>query len=199
MVLYVGLKYSTTVKGSRTVPVLCVKCAEYYFYRVECTAVGEAHAPYGLGMEAARQRAHDNAQRKLEQQLMRETLPVPCPRCGDYHKSMLNDLRSPRLQGMRYLGKTGLVVAAFATIISAFIFLFHLLVPPKEGFGALDFFLFLALIGGAIGMTALIYRSLSNAKYDPNDPATQRQRLEFAKRFTIPPEQSMNVMDKDGH
>src|SRR6516164_4203331 len=99
--VYVGLKSSATVEGSRTVPVLCMRCADYYFYRVEGTAVGEAQAPYGIGMEAARQRAHDDAQRKLEYQLLHEALPVPCPRCGDYHKSMLAKVRSSRLPGLR--------------------------------------------------------------------------------------------------
>lgn len=194
MFVYDGVNYTATVKGSTPVAVRCEKCGHKYYYLLVCTAVGRGQAPYGLGAEAAKERARAAAERQLRRMLETEIVPVPCPQCGWYQEEMIPQLKAPRLRWMRFVGISGVVVgglvAVVATLLTAASGERHSTIEPAAVVVAWGVTA-ITLLGG---IALLLVRRHKNAGYDPNNPETEQERIELGRRFTITKEEAEELM-----
>jgi hypothetical protein len=196
MFFYVGVKYTASARGSTAVAVRCEKCFQKYYYHLICTGVGRGEAPYGLGAETAKKRARQAARRHLERLLETEIAPVPCPGCGHYQDNMIPKLREPRLRGLRTFGVYTAVVGGVLSGVATIVTMMYLDKPQNMDIAAVQIFWGLAVIALLVEFGAILWRRYKNSCYDPNDPETEQERRELARRHTITREQAEAIMDQ---
>jgi hypothetical protein len=81
----------------------CERCHTEYFYELARVAKGTGSAVYGIGKEAARQRAKKSAEKKLAKMLLNDGEAVACPKCKWLQSGMVRELRAHRHRWMRQL------------------------------------------------------------------------------------------------
>jgi hypothetical protein len=195
MLAYGGVTYTARVSGTTAVAVRCEQCRNKYHYQLSRTAYGRDSAPYGLGSKTAKRNANKRARRRLEQMLEDDIDPVPCPKCGWYQEAMLGLLQGARLKWMRKTGIISVFVGWGIAMLAAFLLLvalnnerhqLPLIVPLILGLLAVPFLLAAAVL--------LLVRRHRNAKFDPNDPETEQERMELGRRLSITKEEAEALM-----
>src|SRR4051812_45518977 len=100
MIVYVGKRFSSAIRGSAIRDVVCEKCTCTYSYELVRYGAGSGSAPYYVGQDSAKQRAMSHAQRRLDRALRTGIDPVICPACTWLQASMVREMKRRRLQGL---------------------------------------------------------------------------------------------------
>jgi hypothetical protein len=193
--VFFAVTYTASAKGSTAVAVRCEKCAQKYYYKLTCTAIGRGSAPYGIGQEKAKQLAQRMAKKKLWEMLDTEIRAVPCPHCGWYQQAMLRLLRKPGLKLMLQMGVITLIAGCIFVFCAGVSF--RSVSDPKLKTPIETVYLFActALAFLLVGTALLLVRRRQYARFDPNDPETAQQRIELGHRLSITREQAEEVVN----
>ncbi|HEX5269649.1 MAG TPA: hypothetical protein VFW33_04135 [Gemmataceae bacterium] len=196
---YHGHSLSVTLEGSTAVTVRCEKCGQKYYYRLDCTAVGQCSAPYGFGVNGVRERAWKLAKRRLRDRVETELSAVPCPHCGWYQDEMVDLLRKRRSPGVEKYWPVG-VAFGLAGVIGPLAIVFHedalpvQTMPPVLGY-ALSACAALLLLAG---LGSVLYRRHKGATFDPNDPEIERERIALGRSLAITAEHARALRENSG-
>jgi hypothetical protein len=178
------------VSGSTPVAVRCENCKGKYYYELKRTAKGGALDKW-VARAVARQR--------LRRMLASDCEAVPCPECGWYQEEMVPLVRRSH---RRWLQHVGMAVGFLGPLcfLPAFILI---LIEPRDpevkewtfpimfgGFAA-GFFL------GFCTMIVMVLRNALNARYDPNDPETEAERIELGRELTITRAEAEAMLEDD--
>jgi hypothetical protein len=161
--VFFGIEFTQEVEVRGTKTVLCEGCGTHYAYLMSRVAAGRDCAPYGLGERRAAQAAHDKATAAARQELERGCEPVPCPECGLYQSSMVEEARRRRMRWMSVIGRrllflmlgpifVGLIVAVSGNIPPAIITGYWVVVGPL----------------GGLGVALWMSQRMLSRRYDPN-------------------------------
>jgi hypothetical protein len=141
--------------------------------------------------------AREMARQRLRDMLRHHIDPVPCPRCGWFQEEMLPLLRNRRLQWLRGLGITCLVLgglAAAGTTGWAQHRIGRHVEPPLPTLLAAVAAAAIALV---LGAALLFVRHLNIARYDPNDPETNRERIDLGRSLTLTDEEAAELREDE--
>jgi hypothetical protein len=105
--------FTCEVGGSRFRKHRCERCRTVYGYEMHRTVRENSSSLYGLGQEAARERAEMNAKRALENELTNGFDLVPCPNCGWYQSRMVSVVRDEKC---RWLSTTWALCLALCVV-----------------------------------------------------------------------------------
>jgi len=158
MLIPTGMHYFATAEGTFWKIVTCEQCRTTYAYRMKVSATGVGSSPLFLDNEGARARASLGAEATLLRKAERLEVPIPCPACGWYQRSMVRLLR----RKVHWGHTTGVV----ALVLSPLLLL-------------LDDLLGLMLTGlvAACGLALIVTGFVVRWRSDPNagDPEPRKQ------------------------
>jgi hypothetical protein len=172
--------------GLTAVAVRCESCRRKYHYRLKRTVRAEA-----MSREQARRRAKQLLLRKLDCDID----PVPCPSCGCYQEEMLPLLLRPRLRWMQNLAIAGFALSLFCCVP---VFLYFDPSTRQANKPPLPLVIAggaAAVLGGFSSITLLGLRGYLNARYDPNDPETEEERIDFGRSRSLTREEARELLD----
>jgi hypothetical protein len=86
--------HTSLISGSAKRRERCANCSTVYEYKIERTAKGGGHSPFGLGNDTARLAAKMRAENNLARALEEDIEPVSCPRCGEFQPKMVALLKA---------------------------------------------------------------------------------------------------------
>jgi len=127
---------------------------------------GRDCAPYGLGEQRAKQKAHDKAVAAARQQLEIGCEPVPCPECGLYQPRMVQEARRRRLRWMSIAGRR-LIILLLAPLLFGFIVGvsgYHAQIPK----GAVTWYCVVVGALAGLAVSILMIQKIASSGYDPN-------------------------------
>ena len=108
--IYVGGRYTCTVRGSKVKAAQCVNCGCAYAYIQSATATGTGRSPYYLDNEGAQRRAGQNAENNLMSTLAADR-PAACPKCGWIQPAMFRFLKGSHADVVGTFGAIAAVLA----------------------------------------------------------------------------------------
>jgi hypothetical protein len=172
--------------GETAVAVHCENCRRKYYYRLKRSARAEA---------TSKDQARLIAKQRLCRKLDGDIDPVPCPSCGWLQEEMVPLLRTPRLRWMQHLGIATLVIGAIFCI-PLFLYFDPTTRPADKPSLPLAVVSGSLVVWGGLSMlTMLGMRSYLNARYDPNDPETEEERIKEGRRRSLTREEADDLRD----
>jgi hypothetical protein len=179
--LYVLLtEKGATAIGSTVVAVRCERCKHKYYYELTRSARG-----YGSSKEQARRRAEVSLRWLLEC----DVEPVPCPHCGWWQREMIPVVRERRQRGTLVWGLAGLIAATFAGWAALFLMELRDTWKVNVAPSSVPLFGTFAALAAAGGIGLLFVREYKKGVHNPNDPATELERIDLGRQLTLTPEQ----------
>jgi hypothetical protein len=169
--------------GFTSVAVRCESCGRKYYYRLERIGRGEGNT---------KQQASRTAERHLLKSLDNGIDAVPCPHCGWFQKEMIPLLREPRLRWMMWLGVVGALINGFPFVL---LLTFYLGGYPGQSDGPSLQTVIILGAGFLTSIALLASRAMLNRLYDPNDPATELDRIEVGRGRSLTREEAEKLRD----
>jgi hypothetical protein len=174
--------------GSTVVAVRCENCRNKYYYELNRAV---------RTFESGRERARKAAEHQLRQRLDNDIDPIPCPHCGWFQKEMISLLRSWRLRWMKVLGIIGLAASVPISFVGIALSdqrnQQRINIEPRVKYLIWGLYIF-TLLGAAL---LFLVRNVRNSKYDPNDPETEQERIEFGRRFAITKDEADKILNRE--
>jgi hypothetical protein len=177
------LSKNVKVRGSTVVGTRCQQCGEKYHYQLKRAAWGQ---------NPSKTMAREMAQKQLRGKLRNDIDPVPCPDCGWFQEEMVLLLRERRLRWLRALG-IACVALGMALGLGVAIWAQEQLVSPTVA--TLLAALAIAVVPLLGGAAFLLLRHFDNARYDPNDPETEQERIELGRCRTVTKEKAAEMIE----
>lgn len=155
----------------------CAACRQPFSYLVEVAATGRAFNLLSMDFGAARQRAVEAAEQKLETKIISAVRPVPCPWCSHLQRDMFRAARREAYPALRWIAIGLFISAGVAALFAGRDYLLSESLNPKYWKPLL--LLSAGLI--ALGLVCLLLRNLIARRFDPN--TTPREaRLEKGRK-----------------
>lgn len=169
---------AATAKGSIWRCARCAHCDTDYVYLMEVKIRHEEVELYSRGSDRQRERAVQNAQALLVNQLRRRVDPVPCPSCFRYQPDMCLVLLKQRFEwlytaGMFLLAGTGMMLMILVPMM--------VFDPKKYSPGLLAAALVCTGLLLGFGVAALLVKRWLWSNYDPNRRVPEQQRVKEAQ------------------